>query len=604
MNRTIYEIFSDSAKRVPNRIAMMYKKQGQYRGITYAELKDTVDAIASAIQKFGIKKGDAIAIASYNRPEWAIADLAILKLGGVVVPVYHMPDHLLPPDYIKYILNDSKVKLIFVEDAELFSVIEQIRSETPSLKKVVLFDHSNAGEKDFARFTDMRKEDRAIKEVASPSADDVATIVYTSGTTGVPKGVVLTHNNIISNTLSASKKYNFTPEDVVISYLPLAHMFERTCGYYTVIFTGGCIGYAENFTTIAQDAEEIRPTVFLAVPRVIEKAYNAAAKKIEGSSPFKQGLVSFAIRNLNEYANLRYKKKSVPLWLKLKCGISKALVASKFKKLGGGRIRLIVSGSAPLNRQIAKTFYILGFNIVEGYGLTETSPVVTCNGVEDNRLGTVGKPLEEVEVRIGEDDEILVRGPNLMKCYFNKPEETAKVIDQDGWFHTGDQGKFDKYGNLIITGRIKELIVTSGGKKIAPVPIEAKICMSQHVEQIMLCGDKRQYLVAVVVPNRESIEQYAGEKNILFESYSSLLQQAEIKGLMRNEIEEATIHLASYEKVKAFVLLEEDFAIENGLLTATFKLRRSKVVDKYCDLIEAMYCGDKTVTKQERIAYM
>lgn len=595
MNKTIYEIFLASVRANPNRTALMYKKDRQYLGITYTALNDAINAVAAHFEKLGINKGDAVAIMSYNRPEWAIADLAVLKLGGVVVPIYYIPGHEFSPANVSYILNDSKAKLIFVENAELFFLIEQIRKETPSLKKVVLFEHSKAGAKDFLRFADMKKtEYRATDEVIALSGIDTATIVYTSGTTAEPKGVVLTHNNIISNALSAMKKYHFTPEDVVISYLPLAHMFERTCGYYTVLFAGGCIGYAGDLSTVAHDAEKIRPTILLAVPRVIEKAYNTAVNKVEGSSPLKRGLVSKAIRHLNEYTNLKYKKMKIPLGLRLSCSFYKAFVASKFKKLGGGRIRLIVSGGAPLNRQIAKTLYVLGFNIVEGYGLTETSPVVTCNAVEDNRLGTVGKPFEDVEVKIAENNEILVKGPNVMKGYYNRPTETAKVIDQDGWFHTGDQGKFDEYGNLIITGRIKEIIVTSAGKKIAPAPIEAKISISRYIEQVMLYGDKRNYLIALVVPNQSAVEEYANKKAIPFDTYSTLLARDEIKELIKHEIAEATSELASYERVKAFALLEQGFSVENGMLTATFKLKRAKVAEKYFHLIEKIY-GDKQV---------
>jgi long-chain acyl-CoA synthetase len=369
-------------------------------------------------------------------------------------------------------------------------------------------------------------------------------------------------------------------------------MFERTCGYYTVLFAGGCIGYAEDLTTVANDAEKIRPTILLTIPRVLEKAYSIAVEKVEGGSAIKRFLVRSAIKNLNEYVNLNYKRKPVPLMLKLKCSILNTLVASKFRKLGGGRIRLIVSGAAPLNRQIAKILYVLGFNIVEGYGLTETAPVVTCSAVEDNRLGTVGKPFEGVEIKIGENSEILVRGPNVMKGYFNKPEETAKVLDPDGWFHTGDQGVFDEYGNLVITGRIKELIITSSGKNIAPAPIEAKISMSPFVEQIILHGDRRKYLVALVVPCVEFIEQYASEKNISYEVYPKLLTTNEIRDLIKHEIEEATFNLASYQKIKAFALLDECFSVENGMLTPTLKPKRHKIYDNFSSLIDTMH-GEK-----------
>lgn len=591
MNKTIYETFADSVMKNSNRTAMMYKKERQYQGITYAELRDAVNAVAAALQKLGIKKGDTIAIVSYNRPEWAIADLAIMKSGGMVVPIYCMPGHPLACAYVKYVLKDAKVSLIFIENAEMFSVVKPFIDEIPSIKYIVLFDYIGIEDKSCIKFSDLKQTDpRSFKEVTDLSADDVATIVYTSGTTGEPKGVMLTHSNVLFIAHSAIERYHFTPDDVVISYLPLAHIFERTCDYYTVIFAGGCIGYAESFTTtLAQDAEEIKPTILLSVPRILEKAFELAVEKVQGSSPFKKKLVAAAIQNLNEYKNREYRKQPISLWLKIKCKIYDLLVASKFRKLGGGRIRLIVTGGAPMNRQIAKIIYNLGFNIVEGYGLTETSPVVACSPVEDNRLGTVGKPFAGVEVRIGDDHEILVRGPNIMKGYFNKSNETARAIDKDGWFHTGDQGKFDEYGNLVITGRIKELIVTSGGKNIAPAPIEARISACPYIEQVMLYGDKKKYLVGLIVPSRETVELYAEEKNISYDTYPTLLEHNEIKNLITHEIKETISVLASYQQPKAFAIINEAFTIENEMLTAKLEMKRKKVIERYGKLLDTIY---------------
>jgi len=597
--KTIYETFLDAVKKHPERTALMYKKDGPYQKITYRELNDSIEAIAAALGKLGVGRGDMVAIMSYNRPEWAITDLAVLKLGAIVVPIYYVPGHVLPAGNVKYILGDSKASVIFVENDDLLSVVEQIRSDLPSLRHTIIFDYTADTGVSILKFSDLKNDPERSAQKTDLSPDDIATIVYTSGTTGEPKGVVLTHANIISNAMIALKKFNFTPEDVLISYLPIGHMFERTCGYYTVLFAGGSIGYAQNLTTVAQDAEEIRPTIILAIPRVIEKAYNTAVNKIEGSSILKRGLVAAAIKNLNKRANLKYKGKSVPLGLKLKCAIYDKLVASKFKKLGGGRIRVIVAGSAPLNRQIAKILYVLGFNIVEGYGLTETAPIVACNLVEDNILGTVGKPFDGIEVKIGENEEILVKGPNVMKGYFNKPEETAKVIDRDGWFHTGDQGKFDEHGHLVITGRIKELIVTSGGKKIPPAPIEAKITFSPFVEQAVVCGDNKQFLVGLIVPSRDAIEQYAKENKIHYENYPKLLQDDEIKKVIKGEVESSISDLPSYEKIKAFVLLEQGFTVENSMLTATLKLKRNKIMEKYCSIFDLMY-QDKSATQAPR----
>jgi len=587
MFETIYQSLLEVATRYPNKTALMYKKQGRYSGITYKELRDSVEAVAASIQKLGISNGDTVGIFSYNRPEWAIADLAILKLGGVIVPIYYT----LPSSYVKYIMNDSRIKLIFVENAELFSLIESIRNETPDLEKVVLVDDSRiSGEKDFLKFDDMKKREyRTLDEGAVVSGNDPATIVYTSGTTGEPKGAILTHGNIVSNALSAINRFGVTSQDVIVSYLPLSHLFERTCGYYTILFAGGTIGYAENLSTVARAVAEIRPTLLIAVPRIIEKVYDESVEKVEKSSFIKRVLLFSAIKNLNRYANLKYKKLKISLGLRMKCGIYNTIVASKFRKLAGGRLRLIASGGAPLNPQIAKVLYILGFNIVEGYGLTETSPMVCSNTVEENRLGTVGKPFDGVEVKIGDNDEILVKGPNVMRGYLNKPEETRRAIDNDGWFHTGDQGRFDEYGNLIVTGRIKEIIVTSYGKNIAPAPIEMKISGSRYIEQVRLCGNKRNCIVALVVPNRESVEHYAREKKLSFESYPALLEMDEIKELINHEIEETTADLASYERVKAFALLSEGFTVENGMLTPSLKLRREEIGKRYAGLIDTIY---------------
>ena len=602
MSNSIYSCFENAATKYPERTALRYKIEGEYKDITFGELHDAVSSVSASLSALGIDMGDAVAILSYNRPEWVMADLATMKLGGVVVPLYHMPDHPMPVESVKYILNDAQVKVLFAENKKLFNMIEEIRAEIPLLEHIILFDDEGVETGNVKRFSEIRQLKGELKDV-TVATDDVATIVYTSGTTGEPKGVMLTHGNIVSNATAACKKYHFTPDDALISYLPLAHMFERTCGYYCVLFSGGSIGYARDLTTVAEDIQEIKPTIILAVPRVLEKAYNKVVKEIEGGSRLKQVLADAAISNLNEYINRRYRKQKVSLWLKMKCALFNALVVSKFKKIAGGRVRMIVTGGAPLNRQIAKTFYVLGFNICEGYGLTETSPVVTCNAVEDNRIGTVGRSFPDVEVKIGSNDEILVKGPNVMKGYFNKPEETAKVLDPDGWLHTGDQGEFDRYGNLIITGRIKELIITSGGKKIAPAPIEANITSSRYIEQAMLHGDREKYIVGFVVPCEDEVVKHAHERGIPFEHYADLLGKNEIRKMIRAEIEPAIAKLASYQTPKAIAILEEVFSVENDMLTPTLKLRRKKVTERYGDLIDVMYQKKVDTDAQSRVLF-
>lgn len=587
-DKSIYQAFSNSVKIHADRTALMYKKDGLYHPITYQQLSDMINVLASGMQHININKNDRVAILSFNRPEWAIADLATLKLGGVVVPIYNTPGHPLPVSAISYIINDSQTRLIFLENTEIYSLLREALPKMPSIEKVVLFDAPASNDGEYLRFEDLKNPSGSV-DVENVTPDDTATLVYTSGTTGEPKGVILTHRNITANAFSAIEKCGFTENDSVLSYLPLAHMFERTCNYYCVLFAGGSIGYAENLTTAAQDAEQVRPTVVLAVPRAIEKVYAVAVKKVEESSALQKGLVNETIKNLNELANRKYRGEKIPLGLRIRCSILNMLVASKFRRLCGGRIRLIVSGGAPLNRRIAKTFYVLGYNICEGYGLTETSPVVACNTIDDNCLGTVGKPLPGVEVRIGPDNEILVRGPNVMKGYYNKPVETAKAIDKDGWFHTGDQGVFDEHGHLKITGRIKEIIVTSGGKNVAPIPTEAKISMSGFVDQVMLYGDQKKYLVALIVPDQLIIEDFASARNLAFQTYTDLLNRDEIKNILKRDIIEATTDLPSYEKIKAFALIAEPFTTENGLLTPTLKLKRKSITERYRDILDTMY---------------
>jgi long-chain acyl-CoA synthetase len=591
MTESIYDYFKSSSDKFSNKTALMYKENNKYKNISYAQLRNSVDSLAVNLQTLGINKGDKVAIYSYNRPEWVIADLAILKLGAIVVPIYHV----LSPFYVKYILNDAQVKLLFIENSVLFENLKSIYPELALLKNIIVFDNTNLKTAiKYTKFSDtINSSNPTIGDKPSVSAHDIATIVYTSGTTGEPKGAVLTHHNIISNVLSGIKLFDINSNDVIMSYLPLSHMFERTCGYYTIIFAGGSIGYAENISTIVQDVQKIRPTLLIALPRVLEKAFQTAVDKINQGSGLSRKLVLSAIKNLNRYITSKHRNLPLPLSLKMNRAIFNKLVAKKFHKIAGGNLRLVVSGGAPLNKRIGKIYYILGFNICEGYGLTETSPVISATTPQDNKIGTVGKPFPDVEVKIGDNSEILSKGPNLMLGYYNKSEETARAIDQDGWFHTGDQGKFDERGNLVITGRIKELIVTSYGKKIPPIPIEEKLIKTGNIDQVMIYGDNRSYIVALIVPNQKSIEYYAKTNNITYSDYPNLLKQDAITNFIKITIAQACKNLAPYEKIKEFALLPEGFTIDNGLLTPTLKLRRNKVFEKYQNLIEDIYARAK-----------
>ena len=605
---TIHAAFREVAARYPKKPALRFKEaDGEYRSISFEALEDSVDRLAASLGRLGVAKGDRVAIFAYHGPEWVMADLAALKLGAVIVPLYHT----LSPAAAKFILNDSACMLIFVEGRELFDVIVAIRGEIPSLMHVVVFDDKGIEDRgSFSRFDALAgagaeagpvsggaPHARSAGEAPSMSSGDPATIVYTSGTTGAPKGVVLSHGNILFDAFSALRRFKVGPDDTFLSFLPLCHMLEKTCGYYAMLFAGATIAYAEGLSTIVSDAQKIRPTIVIAVPRILEKIYEAVKLKVMKAPFIRRKLVFAAVKYLNERANRVYRGEKTPFSLRVRCALYDRLVASKFRMIAGGRLRLLVSGGASLDRKLAKTLHILGFNIIEGYGLTETAPIVCTATLEDNRLGTVGKPLDGVDVKIGESDEILVRGPNLMCGYFNMPEETAKAIDGDGWFHTGDQGRFDARGNLVITGRIKELIVASSGKKVAPLPIEAEITRSPYIDQAILYGDDRKFIIALIVPRRDAIERYAREKAVVAVDYAALIARSEIRDLVASEIERANTDLASFEKVRMFALLAEGFTVENDLLTPTLKLRRKKIVERYRNTIDAFY---ETRKKSER----
>lgn len=588
---TIHGSVFETAAARPGATALMVTSGGRCAAVTYGALATAAALAAERLRALGLRKGDIIGILSPNRPEWIVADLAILSLGGVVVPVYHT----LPPEQVTAIVADSGMRALLVGDAALLQRAEGVRREVAALETVILLDDLGIH---FSGAAPARPGE-APAHAAGPAqagasqvhaaGSDPATIVYTSGTTGEPKGVVLTHGNIVSNARALIERYGITSGDSTVSYLPLAHMFERTCGHYVFLFAGGTVAYAEGLSTVARDVAAFRPTVLIAVPRVLERAYETALAKVESGPLIGQGLVRRAVALLNERANLLYQGKSVPLWLRARCWMYDALVASRFRRVGGGRLRLIVSGGAPLDRRIGKILRVLGFDVVEGYGLTETSPVVCCGEVENYRLGTVGKPLSGVEVRIARDGEILVRGPNVMRGYLNKPEETAAVLQEDGWLHTGDLGEFDDGGNLVVTGRSKDIIVTSYGKNVAPGPVEERIARSPYVDQAVVFGDNRKCIVALIVPTRDAIEQYARERGIAAVSYDALLEHDAVRELMSGEVKRANAESAPHERVTEFGLLVDPFSEEDGTLTPTLKLRRKRIAETCTDRIEALY---------------
>ena len=483
-----------------------------------------------------------------------------------------------------------------MEGPRLFAKIEEIRGELPALEHIVVFEPKGMETKaDYQSFHDLIGEGRASAADGEPpdwppvAPDDIATIIYTSGTTGDPKGVMLSHENILTTALAAIKRFEISSEDVFLSFLPVSHVFEKTCGFYAMLLAGVTIAYAQDLSTITKDIQEIRPTIVIVVPRLVQGAYEKVGRRLRAASPFRRNLIRRGTLALAKYASLRRRGRRIPFLLRLRYLFYDRVVAARFRKIAGGRIRVLVSGGAPLDRRLQEIVLAMGLNIVEGYGLTEAAPLVSANTVDDNAIGTVGRPFEHLEVRIGDHDEILVRGPNVMKGYYNDPWATARAIDPEGWLHTGDQGRFDANGNIIITGRLKEIIVTSHGKNVAPFPIERRISGSDYIEQCMLYGDNKKCITALVVPERSAIERYALDKNVEAATYPELLATEPIQTLIAREVEAATPHLAAHEKVARFTLLSEAFTVDNGLLTPTLKLRRSRIAERYGDEIALMY---------------
>ncbi|MDZ7319729.1 MAG: long-chain fatty acid--CoA ligase, partial [candidate division KSB1 bacterium] len=577
-----------------NKTSLMAKKAGTYQGFSYNELLDRVKYFALGLASLGIKHGDRVALISENRPEWAIADFGILALGATNVPIYPT----ITPLQIEYILSDSGSKAIIVSTLELQEKILKIFDNLPEMEKVIFMD-DNGARKDFMikydKIYDLGKAfekdhpgyfEEAIKKV---TPDDLCGIIYTSGTTGAPKGVMLSHNNLLSNVKAALDVIKADETDTFLSFLPLCHSFERMAGHFTAIAAGATIAYAESVDTVAQNLGEVKPTLMTSVPRLFEKIYARIIENANAGSPLKKKIFWWAIRTGEKYADTQFAGKTPGALLKFKYNLAHKLVYSKLHQRVGGRLRFFVSGGAPLSKEIAEFFYKAGILILEGYGLTESSPVIAVNREDKFKFGSVGPAIPGVEVKIADDGEILTRGPHVMKGYYKNPEATAEAIDADGWLHTGDIGLMDEEGFLYITDRKKNIIVTSGGKNITPATIENLLVTSPYIEQVMVIGDKRNYLTALIVPKFEALKKYATEKGISFASIEELIQNPDIYDLVAADIEKLTFELARFEQIKKFTLLPKEFTVESGELTPSLKIKRKVVAENYADIIDKMY---------------
>ena len=590
--QTLPDLFYRSVDGFQKPEHLRYKRDGAWRATSSEEFRAAVEETAMGLAGLGIGTGDHVAILSENRPEWAFADFGTLAAGAADVPIYPS----LTPAQIRYVASDSRAKAIFVGAPALAAKVAEVKRELPGLQHVIGFDDAPgtlplAELRARGRAALAREPDAARTLAARVAPSDLATIIYTSGTTGDPKGVMLSHANLVSNVLAAAKAFpQIRPEWTALSFLPLCHSFERTAGHNFMIHSGVTIAYAESVERVPDNILEVRPQIMCSVPRLYEKMYARVNEKVARDSAARQAIFRWAVAVGREGFEGQLARRAPSLALRVKLALADRLVFAKVRERTGGRLQLFISGGAPLASEIARFFGAAGMLICEGYGLTETSPVITCNRPGRMKPGTVGLPLEGVEVKIAEDGEILSRGPHIMQGYFGKPEATREAIDAQGYFHTGDLGHVDPDGFLVITDRKKDIIATSGGKKIAPQPIENKLKTNRFFAEVVMIGDRRKFAVALVVPNFEVLLAWAKERGITG-TREELVRRPEVVSHYLDLVSSMTGDLAQFEKIKKVALLPKELSQEAGELTPTLKVKRRVVEERYRSLIDEMYQG-------------
>ncbi|MFQ6678241.1 MAG: AMP-dependent synthetase/ligase [Fidelibacterota bacterium] len=588
--KTIPEMFFQTVENNADKYSLFDKVNGVWEGKTFKEIGEAVELVGSGLKSLGIKRGDKIAILSNNSSRWAIADYSISGLGAIIVTVYPT----LTNPHIKFIFNDSETKYAFVENEEQLEKTKSLVEECPNFKGFILMNDGDQSWQDVIGFSSLMEKGKSFKNESgfdlkdhsqSINENDLLTLIYTSGTTGNPKGAMLSHKNLVSNIVNGRKAINIGNQDVLLSFLPLSHSYERMAGHFSAFSGGARIYYAESIESVGENMVEVRPTIMTSVPRLYEKMYAKIIDKVNNDPAIRQKIFWWAIK-IGKLATPFLLKQERPTgMLGLKFGLAEKLVFSKIKEKVGGRLRFFASGGAPLSKEIAEFFASATILILEGYGLTETSPVISINTPNKVKFGTVGKPIEGVEIKIAEDGEILCRGDNVMVGYFNNPEATAEVIDENNWFHTGDIGEIDEDGFLRITDRKKNLIVTSGGKNVAPAPMENALILSKYIEQSIVIGDKRNFISALIVPAFENLNQWAVEEGI----NNDYLNNPKTIQLFEKEVREAMKNFAKYESVKKFKLVPDEWSVDSGELTPTLKVKRKVVEKKYAELIDSIY---------------
>jgi len=597
MPETIPTLFTRQAATYGSKPLFLVKR-GTYQPITWQQAQEEADALSAFLLESHVGAGDRVLLLSENRPEWGMADLAIQSVGAWTVPIYAS---LTVPD-LEAICRDCQPVLGITSSPEQAKKLLDVRAALSSLRVIVVMEPAGSGSKDLvewrqavARGREALAKHRAALEQRKRSIkpDDTATLIYTSGTTGEPKGVMLSHQNLLSNVSACLEIIPITRDDLHLSFLPLSHVFERMAGWYLMLAAGASVAYAENMETIPQNMLEVRPTIMLGVPRFFEKLYARIQEGIRQMPPSKQRLIGWALNVGRAASAAKAAGQPLPSGLKVRRWLADRLVFSKFRSRLGGRLRFFVSGSAPLAKEIGEFFYSVGVTILEGYGLTETSPVIAVNQPSAPRFGSVGQLVPGVEVRIAEDGEILTRGPHVMQGYYGKPNETTGVI-VEGWFHTGDIGRLDEGGFLYITDRKKDLIKTAGGKFVAPQRLEGLFVTDPYISQAFVYGDRQPYCVALIVPNAEQLRRYAQEQAIGAQSVRDLVSDARIKEFYWGRVEARQEGLASFERVKKIALLDQEFSQAAGELTPTLKAKRALIAQHYASVLRSLYESSST----------
>jgi long-chain acyl-CoA synthetase len=586
---TLAKAFEQQVGKYGQRAFLRDRQDGKWRDHSWSEIAESSARLRAGLIKSGLTPGERVAILSDNSPEWVVVDLAVLGAGGIVVPLYTTSGI----DETRHVIADSGARLVAVGSEQLLHKVREIESDLPEVKSIIaLYKGATADNQNRINVTTLEQSSDSDPVMSIEGrGDDLATFIYTSGTTGPPKGAMLSHRNILANCASNLDALQLNDTDSTLSFLPVAHSFERTAGYYTVMLGGGTINYAEGLGQIAQNLLEVEPTVVLTVPRLLEVIYSRVTRTVEASPAFRQKLFGTAIATGVRAAEYRQRGRSLPPHLAAPMALFRRLVFKRIRAIFGSRLRYLISGGAPLPAEINRFLAAAEIPIVEGYGLTEAAPVVSCNLHGRTRIGTVGRALKDVEVKTAADGELLVRGANVMKGYYGREAESREAVDSEGWLHTGDVAQIDAEGFIRITDRKKEIIVLSGGKNISPANLETRLVSDPYIAQACVIGDRRKHLAAIVVPDFETLAEKLKDLQLAGKKPEELVREPKLREFFQTRIRQLNRPLSDVEAIVDFRLTASPFSQENSELTPTLKLRRKIVQEHYRDAIEAMYGG-------------